>query len=114
MYHSLSLIQELQEMENTREEEEEKLHYTTLNYKMEMKLLLKLCISPVWNPRGVFIATREEGGQETSPGPTRGRGRGHTRTARAALRAARCLVCPLSAPVPGFWFQPLVLTESVS
>ena len=42
MYHSLSLIQDLEEMENTREEEDEKLHYTTLNYKMEMKQLLKL------------------------------------------------------------------------
>ena len=105
-------------MENTREEEEEKLHYTTLNYKMEMKLLLKLCIYPTLEPQGVFIATREEGGQETGPGPKCGRGRGctaaetrprprfrgPTRAARAALRAARGPVCPLSGPVPGFWF----------
>ena len=49
---SLSLIQDLQEMKNTREEEEEKLHYTTLNYKMKMKLLLKLCISPTLESRG--------------------------------------------------------------
>ena len=107
MYHSLSQIQDLQEMENTREEEEEKLYYTTLNYKMEMKLLLKLCISPVWNPRGVFIATREEGDLGTSPGPKRGGGRGPTRAARAALQSARGPVCPLSGSVPGFWFAAL-------
>ena len=91
-------------MKNTREEEEEKLHYTALNYKMEMKLLLKLSISLLKNPRGVFIATREEEGQGTGPGPKRGRGRGHTRVARAALRAARGSVCPLSGPVPDFVF----------
>ena len=71
---------------------------------MEIKTTLKLCISPLWNPRGVFIGTREEGGQRTSPGPKRGRGRGHTVAARAALGAAHYLVCPLSALVPGFWF----------
>ena len=99
-------------MENTREEEEEKLHYTTLNYKMEMKLLLKLCISLLWNPRGVFIATREERGQGTGPGPKRGRGRGHTGAARAMLRAARGPVCPLSGSVPGFGFVAPGFDES--
>ena len=59
MYHSLSLIQDLKEMENTREEEEEKLHYTTLNYKMEMKLLLKLCISPTLEPQGGIYRHQE-------------------------------------------------------
>ena len=71
---------------------------------MEMKLLLKLCISPVWNPRGVFLGTREEGSQGTGPGPKRGRGRSLTGAAHAALRAARGPVCPLSGPVPGFGF----------
>ena len=53
---------------------------------------------------GVFIATRKEGGQGTGPGPKRGRGRGPTGAARAALRAARGLVCSLSGPVPSFFF----------
>ena len=50
----------------------------------------------IFNSRtqGVFIATREEGGQGTNPGPKRGRSRGHKVAARAALRAARCLFCP--------------------
>ena len=55
-------------------------------------------------PGGVFIATMEEGGQGTNPGPKRGRGRGHPGAARAALRAARGPVYPLSGPVPGFIF----------
>ena len=59
---------------------------------------------PTLEPRGVFIATKEEGGQGTGLGPKRGQGRGHTGAARAALRAARCLVCPLSGDVPGFYF----------
>ena len=118
MYHSLSLIQDLQEIENTMEEEEEKLHYTTLNYKMKMKLLLKLCIYSTLEPKGVFIGTREEGGQGTNPGPKRRARRdrtaaetrpkphfrGHQVVARAALRVARSLVCPLSVPEPGFGF----------
>ena len=82
-------------MESTREEEEEKLHYTTLNYKIEMKLLLKLCISLLWNPRGVFIAIREEGGQGTNPGPKR-RARAAAilapRAQRFELRAVRLVL----------------------
>ena len=79
----LSPYYKIYKMENTREEEEEKLHNTTLNYKMKMKLLLKLCISPSLEPQGIFIAIREEGGQGTSPGPKRGRG--HKVAARGAL-----------------------------
>ena len=52
---------------------------------MEMKTTLKLCISQTLEPQGVFIAIMEEGGQGKSPGPKRGRGRGHT---RAAARGA--------------------------
>ena len=95
MYHSLSLIQDLQEMENIREEEEEKLHYTTLNYKMEMKLLLKLCISPTLEPRGGIYSHQGRGGPGDKPWPkprralrpySRGpRFRGHVVAARAAL-----------------------------
>ena len=69
-----------------------------------MKNYPKLCISPVWNPKGGFIATREEGGQGTNLGPKRGRSRGPTVAARAALRAARGHVCPLSGSVSGFVF----------
>ena len=69
-------------MENTKEEEEEKLHYTTLNYKMKMKLLLKLCMFLLWNPKGVFIGIRGTGGQGTNPGPK-----------RAARRAPRPYGC---------------------
>ena len=58
MYHSLSLIQDLQEMKNTREEEEEKPHYTTLNYKIKNENYPKPCISLTLEPKGVFIATR--------------------------------------------------------
>ena len=92
-------------MENTREEEEEKLHYNTLNYKMEMKTTLKLCISSLGNPRGVFIATREEGGQGTNPGPKRrarrGRMAAETRPssgrARGALSRAQSFLSPVSS-----------------
>ena len=52
MYHTLSPYYKIYKMENTREEEEEKLHYTTLNYKMKIKLLLKLCISSILEPKG--------------------------------------------------------------
>ena len=79
-----------------------------------MKLLLKLCISQVWNPRGVFIATSEEGGQGTSPGPKRGRGRGHTGgAARAALRAVRGPLVPCQVLCPVLVLQPLVLTNQL-
>ena len=71
---------------------------------MEMKTTPNFAYPCSETPGGVFIATREEGGQGTGPGPKRGRGRGHTRAARAALRAARGPVCPLSGPVPGFVF----------
>ena len=84
------------------EEEEEKLHYTTLNYKMEMRTILNLAYIQLWNPMGVFIGTRGTGGQGTNPGPKRDRSRGHTGVVRAALRAARGPVCLLSVPVPGF------------
>ena len=107
MYHSLSLIQDLQEMKNTREEEEEKLHYNTLNYKMKVRLLLKLCISPTLEPQGGFYrhqGNRGPGDQGTNPGPKRRARRGHSMAARAALRAVRDPVRVLSVPVPGFVF----------
>ena len=83
---------------------------------MKMKTTLKLCMSLLKNPMGVFIATREERGKGTGPGPKRGWGRGrtaaktrprprfrgHTVAARAALRAARCPVGPLSGDVASF------------
>ena len=83
---------------------------------MEMKTTLNSVSPKLWNPRGVFIAIREEGGQGTNPGPKRRarrgrmaaktrpkpRFRGHQVTARAALRAARSLFCPLLGPVPSF------------
>ena len=72
-----------------------------------MKTTLNSVYLQLWNPRGVYIGTREEGGQGTNPGPKRGRSRGHTVAARAALRAARGPVCPLSGPVPGFYFAAL-------
>ena len=97
-------------MENTREEEEEKLHYTTLNYKMKKKNYPKPCISSTLDPKGVFIGTRGTGGQGTNPGPKRGRG--HTGAARAALQVARGPVCLLPVPVPGFWFTAPGFDES--
>ena len=77
-------------------------HYTTLNYKMKMRTTLNLAYLPTLEPRGVFIGTREEGGQRTNPGPKRGRGRGYPWATRAALPAAHCPVVPLSASAPGF------------
>ena len=56
----------------------------------------------LWNPRGVFIASREEGGQGTNPGPKRGARRGPVAAARAALRAARSPFCLLTVSDPGF------------
>ena len=88
--------------EKYKEEEEEKLHYTTLNYKMKMRTTLNLAYLPLWNPRGVFIGTREEERQGTNPGPKRGARRGHVAVARAALRAARSPFCLLSVSGPGF------------
>ena len=105
--------------EKYKEEEEEKLHYTTLNYKIENENYPKLCISSTLEPRGVFIATREggPGGQPLAQNATakmwpRPRFRGHMMAARAALRAARCLVCPLSGDVPNFWFLAPDFNES--
>ena len=62
--------------------------------------------------QGVFIATKEEGGQGTNPDPKGGRGRGHKVAARAALRAVRGPVCPLSGSVPGFGFAAPGFDES--
>ena len=69
-----------------------------------MKITPKTLHVLALKPQGVFIATREEGGQGTGPGPKRHRGRSHTGAVRAALRAARCPFCPLSASGAGFWF----------
>ena len=62
MYHSLSLIQDLQEIENTKEEEEEKLHDTTLNYKMENENYPKPYIFPTLEPQGGFYRHQGRGG----------------------------------------------------
>ena len=69
-----------------------------------MKNYPKLCISLALEPQGVFIGTRGTGARGTTPDPKPGARRGHVVAACAVLRAARCLVYPLSAPVPGFWF----------
>ena len=69
-----------------------------------MKNYPKFCISSTLEPKGGIYSHQRRGGQETGPGPKRGRGRGHTRAARGALRAARGPVCPLSSLVPGFVF----------
>ena len=55
------------------EEEEEKLHYPTLNYKMEIKLLLNSVYLQLWNPKGVFIGTRGTGARD-KPWPEARRG----------------------------------------
>ena len=68
MNHSLSLIQDLKQNEKYNWEEELKLHYTTLNYKMKILNYPKPCISPAESPKGVFIGTRE-GGQGDNPWP---------------------------------------------
>ena len=76
-----------------------------------MKNYPKLCISLLWNPRGVFIGIRGTWGQGTNPGPKRrarrGRMAAETRLGprfRGPLVAARGPFCPLSGPVPGFVF----------
>ena len=60
-------------------------------------------------PQGAFIATREEGGQGTNPGPRRGRDRGRMAAEtwprprfRGNTVAARCPVCLLSGDIPDF------------
>ena len=89
-----------------------------------MKTTLFSVYLPTEDPRGFFIGTREEGGQGTTSGPKRGRGRDGTtaetrpmprfrdptgaaraalRAARAALRAARGPICYLSNFGSGFW-----------
>ena len=97
--------------ENRREEEEEKLHYTSLNYKIEMKLLLKLCISQTLEPQGGFYSHQGRGGPGDKPWPktqSQKRSPGHVFAAILGPRARRFElrgpVCPLSGPVPGFWF----------
>ena len=69
---------------------------------MKMKTTLNSVYLPTEEPRGVFIGTREEGGQGTNPGPKSGARRGHVVAAHAALRAARSLFCLLSVSGPGF------------
>ena len=74
---------------------------------MKMKLLLKLCIYPTLEPRGVFIATREEGAREQTLA--------QNATAAATIKWPRAVLsvpCQLLCPVSGL--QPLVLTESAS
>ena len=116
MNHSLSLIQDLKQ-NGKYNGEEEKLHYTILNYKIKVELLLTLPPS-FWNPRGVFIGIRRTGGQGTGRDPKRRARRGRiaaeTRqkrrfrgcpcAARAAPPVVRCLVVALSDKVVGFWF----------
>ena len=104
-------------MEKYNGEEELKLHYTTLNYKMEMKTTLNSVLLQFGNPRGVFIATREEGGQLETAGQNlkcrqahmaaKSRPwphfRGHVMAVRAVLRAARC---PVSSDARFLVFRP--------
>ena len=77
-----------------------------------MKTTPKLCISCFSGTQGVFIATREEGGQGTGPGPKRGRDRGHTGAARAALRARAVPSVPCQVLCLVLSLQPLVFIES--
>ena len=81
-----------------------------------------LHISLFWNP-GVFIDTREEGGQGTASGPKRGRGRCRTAAEmrlgprfRGLTGAARVVhlpsvPCQVMCPVSSFAF--LVLTNQL-
>ena len=77
-----------------------------------MKTTPKTLHIQLWNPRGVFIGTREEGGQGTNPSPKRRARRGPLVAARAALRAARGPFGPLSDSAPGFWFLAPGFDES--
>ena len=65
-----------------------------------MRTTLNLAYLQRRNPRGVFIATREEGGQETGPGPKCGRGRGCT---AAETRPRPRFRSPLGARAPALW-----------
>ena len=120
MYHSLSLLQDLQEMKNTRRKKKN----TNLNYpklqngdKNYSKLLHILCSG---TPGGIYMH-QGNGGQGTTPGLKPAARRGHVvaarvafRAARVAFRAARSPFCLLSVLYPVSGLQPLVLTESVS
>ena len=68
---------------------------------MEMKTTLNSVYLAEGDPRGVFIGTRGKGGQLEKAGQKHGRSRAHM-AARAALRVARCPVCPLSGSGPSF------------
>ena len=94
-------------MENTREEEEEKLHKTTLNYKMEKENYPKPCISLTLKLRGVFINTRRTGAR----GQTLARPRqyGRKNAAIPERRVQRSLLCgSLRSPIScTFWISDL-------
>ena len=74
-----------------------------------MKTTLNSIYLPSENPRGVFIGTREEGGQGTNPGPKRRARRGRVR--RFEPRAVLSVSCQFQCPVSGL--QPLVLTNQL-
>ena len=98
-------------MDNTREEEEEKLHYTTLNYKIEIRTILKLCISPSLEPRGVFIATTERGARDKPWPKMRSWPYDHGNAAQLGPRAVPSVPCQVLLLVSGF--GPLILTNQL-
>ena len=78
---------------------------------MKMETTLKTLHIPNSGIQGVlFIGTREEGAREqplaqnaTAVATVRPRFCGHTRAARATLRAVRGPICPLSSSGPDCW-----------
>ena len=77
---------------------------------MKMKLLLKLCISFLKNPRGVFTATREEGGQALAQNTAGAAAILRPRVRRFEPRAVPFVPCQALCPILSL--QPLIFTES--
>ena len=91
MYHSLSLIQDLQEMKNTREEEEEKLQNGNETTPKTLH------ISNSGTHGGIYSHQRRESQAGTASQNLRP-GRGHTASAiRGALSRALSCPCPVSS-----------------
>ena len=75
-------------MENTKEEEEEQLNYTTLNYNKNKKTTLTLCISPSEEPQWGIYRHQGKGGKGDNPWPKARRAPrlyGHGNAAKAAF-----------------------------